>query len=96
MAKIKRKGITAGPGCLVEVLGLVLLFFFPIGTLVGIVFLMVGSQMSLKLVCSECGNPIDNKSVKLCPVCKVNFGKTDFHPTSKTDYFESENDKILD
>lgn len=73
MAKIKRKSEYAGVGCLVQVLGLVLLFSYPEGTLVGIVLLIVGSEMAVKLVCSECRNKIDNKKVKLCPVCKAEF-----------------------
>ena len=70
-AKIKRKRKTSAVGILLELVGLILLFLFPIGTLIGIILLVVGGRQSLQLVCSECGNPVNSKDVKLCPVCKA-------------------------
>lgn len=73
MAKIIIKRTTSGGGLVLELLGFILLFVFPIGTIFGICFLIVGFQMSKKIVCSECGNKIEDKDVKMCPVCKAMF-----------------------
>lgn len=73
-AKKKHKSEFAGIGCVIQGLGLVLLFFFPIGTIIGAVLLLVGSTMSIKLICSSCGNIVE-KTAKICPTCKSNFSK---------------------
>lgn len=73
MAKIITKRKTSAGGLVLELLGLILLFAFPIGTLLGIVFIIVGFNMSKSLACSECKNRIEDKEVKLCPVCKAAF-----------------------
>lgn len=80
-AKIKTGGSFAGPGCLLQGLGLLLFagsfLMFPVGPLFGLPLLIVlfiwGSSKSRKLHCSQCGNPIDNKKVRLCPACKATF-----------------------
>ena len=80
-AKIKTGGSFAGPGCLLQGLGLLLFagsfLMFPLGPLFGLPLLIVlfiwGSSKSRKLHCSQCGNPIDNKKVRLCPACKATF-----------------------
>ena len=69
MAYRKRKTEFAGPGCLVQAFGLLLLFFFPIGTVIGLILLVVGGAMSVKLICSNCGNRVEKTST-LCPTCK--------------------------
>lgn len=69
---IKIKSINFGPGCLIQLIGLVLLFvFFPIGLIVGILLLIIGQRLSFKFICSECNNRLDNSKVKICPVCKA-------------------------
>lgn len=73
-AKKKRKSEFAGAGCLVQGIGLALLFFFPIGTIVGVVLLIAGSAMSVKLVCGNCGNKVESEA-KMCPVCRADFSK---------------------
>jgi hypothetical protein len=70
---IKTKGETAGAGCLVELVGLVLLFFFPIGTIIGLAIMVVGHSMSRYPVCSECGIRLTGRRVKICPACKAQF-----------------------
>lgn len=70
MAKRKRKSEMAGSGCLVQVVGLLVIWWFPIGTVVGLVLLVWGSQLALYWVCSNCGNRLGDKGVKMCPVCK--------------------------
>lgn len=67
-AKLKRKSEFAGTGCVLQGLGLVLLFFFPIGTIIGVVLLLVGSSKSVFWACSNCGNRL-NRGVKQCPAC---------------------------
>ncbi|MFA6054050.1 MAG: hypothetical protein WC769_01620 [Thermodesulfovibrionales bacterium] len=78
---IKKEGSFAGTGCLIQAIG-ILLFLgsflaFPVGPFFGfplmIILFIWGSSKAGKLLCSECGNPIDNKKVKLCPSCKVAF-----------------------
>ena len=73
MAKILKKRATSPGGLVLELLGFVLLFAFPIGTIFGITFLIVGYGLSQKTVCSACGNKVEDKTVKICPVCKVVF-----------------------
>jgi len=73
MASITKKKEFAGTGCLAQISGFILLFLFPFGTIAGIVLIIIGSRLKVKLACSECGNKIDNKEVRMCPVCKVSF-----------------------
>lgn len=75
MAQIKTKHEFAGSGCLVQGIGLILLFIWPLGTMAGVGLLLYGSIMSRRLVCSHCGNKIDSKGVMICPVCKESFGQ---------------------
>lgn len=73
VAKRKRKSEMAGVGCLIQGIGLGLLFFFPYGTLIGVVLLIYGSTKSIYLVCSNCGNRLTDKNVKICSVCKAHL-----------------------
>lgn len=69
MAVIKKKSVFFGTGSIVQLLGLLVVWLFPIGTIVGIILLLFGSCLSFKFICSNCGNKVE-KEVKLCPVCK--------------------------
>ena len=79
--KIKKKTEMAGAGCLIQFLGIIIfvvsLAIFPIGTVIGIFIMIslfiIGSQKATKYYCDTCGNPVDNKKVKICPVCKITF-----------------------
>lgn len=71
-AQKKTKSEFAGTGCVIQAIGLVLLFLFPIGTIVGIILLVYGSMKSVKRVCSRCGNTVESSS-KICPHCKSVF-----------------------
>lgn len=63
----------AGVGALVQLIGFVAVwFYFPLGLIAGIALLIIGSAMSKKILCSECGNKVDKES-KMCPHCKVEF-----------------------
>lgn len=70
MAKKVKKTEFAGTGCLLQGFGLLLLFFFPIGTIAGVGLLLYGSIKSTKLICGACGNRIE-KTANLCPTCKA-------------------------
>lgn len=70
MARVRRAR-TSSLGILLEILGVILLFIVPVGTIIGIILLIVGGNMNIKYVCSECENPVASKHVKLCPVCKA-------------------------
>lgn len=70
----KKKSEIIGVGSLVQGVGLILCFiWFPFGLLFGMVFIVVGGRMSRKLTCSVCGNRIESKDVRICPVCKSVF-----------------------
>ncbi len=75
MAKIKKHREFYMFSFILQVLGVLMCFFvFPGGILIGIVLFIAGTATRPKyLVCSECGNKIENKEVKLCPVCKADF-----------------------
>jgi len=75
MAKNKRARSTNVAGLLLEVVGILALFFFPIGTVIGIILLVVGARMTYSRICSDCGNKVE-KTSKLCPTCGVRFGAT--------------------
>ncbi len=70
MVQKKQKAEFAGAGCFVQALGVVALFFFPIGTVLGVILLIAGSAMSLKTICSRCGNKVE-KTSKICPTCQL-------------------------
>ncbi|MCX7062836.1 MAG: hypothetical protein NTZ11_18365 [Gammaproteobacteria bacterium] len=74
MAHRKMKVEFAGTGCLVQGLGLLLLFVWPLGSVIGIALLLVGSSMAKKLICSACGNTVEKTST-MCPTCKVNLDR---------------------
>ena len=75
-AFIKKKSEFAGVGALVQAVGLVVCFlFFPFGIFVGIIVILIGSRMAIKHVCSACGNKVEDKDVRICPVCKAALQK---------------------
>lgn len=71
--KIKKVENTGG-GIVAQLIGFVLLFLFPFGTIVGIILLIAGRKMSTKFICEKCHNPVDKNS-KMCPACKANLKK---------------------
>ena len=79
LAQKKRKSEFAGAGCIVQGIGLLapiaggILADVPgmvIGGIALVVLFIAGSIMSQKWVCGNCGNPLYDKSVSLCPACK--------------------------
>lgn len=74
-ATIKSKSEFIGIGCVVQLVALGFIWLFPIGTIIAIILLIVGGRMAIKLACSECGNTVSNKQVKVCPSCQAVFPK---------------------
>jgi len=44
-----------------------------LGLIVLIAFIVQGRKMGTKWKCGKCGNPIADKSVKICPTCKAHL-----------------------
>jgi rRNA maturation endonuclease Nob1 len=61
-----------GAGLLVQIIG-VLLCLTIIGAVLGIPLIIVGGKMARKLKCSNCGNGISDKGVRICPTCGYNL-----------------------
>ena len=68
----KTKGEFMGIGCAIQAIGLGCFFIPFIGPVLGIILLIIGGRMALKLVCSNCGNRI-NQDAKTCPSCGAHF-----------------------
>ena len=69
-ARRKRGRKTSIPGILCELIGLVLLVLFPIGTVIGIALIIAGYNVSRIWRCSNCGNLMADKEVLICATCK--------------------------
>jgi Zn finger protein HypA/HybF involved in hydrogenase expression len=67
--KLGRK--TSMAGLAMELLGFILLFLFPIGTIIGIAFLIAGFNASKIWRCSSCGNILADKQIRMCPACRA-------------------------
>ncbi|EKP5708476.1 TPA: hypothetical protein NI771_006514 [Pseudomonas aeruginosa] len=85
MARIKTKVRFAGGGAFIQLLGVlapvvggVLLGVIggAIGGVIGIALFFIGSEKSKFACCSECGNPVAGRFVKICPVCRSVFDGT--------------------
>jgi hypothetical protein len=70
---IKPKTEFFGWGGFVQLLGICVLWWFPLGTVVGIILVGVGHVLSKKTLCSQCGTTIANRDAKLCPTCQCRF-----------------------
>ena len=81
MAKIIKKRQTSFLGLLLEITGFIIIIVGAptfagggfVGVFIGIILMVVGFGKSRKMVCSECMNRIEDKEVRMCPVCKVTF-----------------------
>jgi hypothetical protein len=58
-------------GAMLVIIGILLLFVWPFGTLIGVIMIIAGSQIGNGYRCGECGNKVDSKQVKICPTCKT-------------------------
>jgi len=81
-AEKKKKTQFAGTGCIVQGLGLIAPFVLwamagimgvVIGILIFVILFFVGSAASSKWICDNCGNPLADKQVKICPTCRAEF-----------------------
>lgn len=78
MAECVRKSEFIGTGCLVQALGLIApvagLAVSETGLLAGLLLMVVllaaGSRMSIKYICSACGNRLMEKHAMMCPSCR--------------------------
>ena len=52
-----------------EVGGIILLAFFPWGTITGIILLTLGWRRSFVPVCGNCGSKLASTELKRCPGC---------------------------
>ena len=79
--RIRKETEKGGVGRLSRLVGTVIFLgsfgAFPIGTAVGGVIMIslfiIGNRMATKYYCDSCGSPVDNKRVKVCPVCKISL-----------------------
>jgi DNA-directed RNA polymerase subunit RPC12/RpoP len=74
VAKRKTERKTSLAGLAMELLGLILLFIwplFPISTIIGIAFMIAGFNVSKTWRCGGCGNPLADRKVKMCPACRA-------------------------
>lgn len=65
----------AGVGALIQLFGVILLFAVPIGTVIGIVLIVVGTKKTYARKCSECAGKV-NEGAKVCQHCRVPFTGT--------------------
>lgn len=71
MAKIDKNTQGAFTGAFLIIIGFLLLFAWPFGTIIGVLLIFAGSQFGTGFRCGACGNKIDSKQVKMCPTCKT-------------------------
>ena len=77
---IIKKGEFIGVGALVQALGLLVLIlggvmFNVIVLILGLVFLIIGSRLAIKTVCSNCRVKLTDNKGKVCPACRCHFTK---------------------
>jgi hypothetical protein len=69
--KIKKTEF-AGVSSIVQLVGAIALFVFPIGTVAGIILIIIGSNMSQRYTCSECAEKVE-KAARRCRHCGAHF-----------------------
>jgi DNA-directed RNA polymerase subunit RPC12/RpoP len=81
-AKIVKKTEMVGAGAAVQAVGVLIFLaaFLPgLGGLsvpvfvVGLVLVIIGGRMAVRLLCSDCGTKLSAKTVKVCPACHARF-----------------------
>ena len=72
MATKNKKSEFAGVGAFIQLIAVLLLFIFPIGTIIGLVLFCVGSAKSSKFICSDCCETVA-KDAKVCKACCTPF-----------------------
>lgn len=71
LTKYPKKTVSSNScsGCLLQCLGLLFLFAFPVGTIIGILLFIASFSISGKTICGNCGNSIED-TANICPTCK--------------------------
>lgn len=68
-------------GCLAFLVGILLcttvlgMLFGILGIIIGLLLLIIGRRMAIKWLCSNCGNKLSGKEVRICPVCHCQFDR---------------------
>lgn len=70
---IDTKSETVGTGCLVQLIGLLVIWWFPIGTVVGLGLLLWGHCQARFPICSIYGTRLTSRKVIVCPACNSTF-----------------------
>ena len=79
---IDKKFELMGLGCAIQFFSIFLLFIPFIGIGLFIALFIIGSILSKKYLCSNCGNKVYKES-RICPVCKINFSDEIFNKFNK-------------
>jgi capsular polysaccharide biosynthesis protein len=68
----KKKGEFIGVGCAIQALGIACFFIPLVGWILGVILLLLGGRMALKVLCSHCGNPT-TREARICTTCGAHF-----------------------
>lgn len=71
MATLEKNTKGGFTGAMLILTGIVLLFVWPFGTIIGVILLIVGCNIGNGYRCGDCGNKIEDSKVKMCPICKA-------------------------
>lgn len=71
MALLEKNTKGGFTGALLLLAGIILLFAWPFGTLIGLGLIIAGALIGNGYRCGDCGNKIESQHVKMCPVCKA-------------------------
>lgn len=73
VASKRRMRQTSPLGLALEIAGFVLLMVFPLGTITGIVLIVIGWRQSYVVQCGHCEAVLPSAEVQSCPRCHVPF-----------------------
>ena len=80
-ARKNKKSEVAGVGCVVQLIGLIILSCgLPLGmggllfsVFLGLAVIILGGRMAYKYLCSHCGNRVQEKTARICASCGAHF-----------------------
>jgi uncharacterized paraquat-inducible protein A len=72
VATKRRSRITSVPGLILEIGGFLVMLWFPLGTIAGLVFVIIGFKQSYALRCSNCETPAAREASR-CGNCRAAF-----------------------
>ena len=68
---------TGSAGTILQLVGFFCLFItWPIGLILGLVLMALGTPLARRCRCPNCGNALDSKKVRICPTCRTVFGQS--------------------